>query len=204
MKEVLNLALVALIVSAEASQSSAQCRMVKQSYKDTGCCSTFQPNNKTRMHIIPRNPSNPQLHSLEPQWRDVHGYWKGTCVEIDEAGNPGVTYERFVVANTTGSAYKEKTVRSDRPATPWTSDIDSIGALSIAQTVLQGWHANMWSNNPSLSANWCNSVFLVEDQPGSEFPPLGGSSPCGVGLATWCRLSSGVILSKWLRVLLLV
>ena len=60
------------------------------------------------------------------------------------------------------------------------------------------------SRNPSLSANRCNSVFLVQGRLGGEFPPLGEPSPFGVGLATWCRLSSGVILSKWLKVLLLV
>ena len=75
MKALLSLVLVALVVSAtEASASSNQCeQLVKRSYHELGCCASQQPNNKTLVRVTPREPSNPQLHSLEPQWEYAHG-----------------------------------------------------------------------------------------------------------------------------------
>ena len=48
------------------------------------------------------------LHGkYEPQWRAAHGYWSGTCVNVDQHGDHSATYQRVVQVDTTGDTYLE-------------------------------------------------------------------------------------------------
>ena len=51
----------------------------------------------------PSVPATVKLHDLDPQWRYVHGYWQGTCVDIDTHGDGGTPYTRHAIASTSGS-----------------------------------------------------------------------------------------------------
>ena len=66
-------------------------------------------------------PATVKLHDLDPQWRFVHGYWQGTCVDIDTYGDGGTPYARHAIASTSGSEYSEQSIKVGDSS--WTTDI---------------------------------------------------------------------------------
>ena len=63
-------------------------------------------------HLPAIVPATVKLHNLDPQWRFVHGYWQGSCVDIDEHGDGGTPYARYAVASTAGTEYSEQSIKA--------------------------------------------------------------------------------------------
>lgn len=70
------------------------------------------------------------LHDRELQWREVHGYWQGQCVELDEHGDPGTPYTRFAVVDTLQDQYRERLIYST--ASWWITDV--VGTIVPSPT----------------------------------------------------------------------
>ena len=80
-------------------------------------------------------PATVKLHDLDPQWRFVHGYWQGTCVDIDEHGDGGTPYARHVVASTSGSEYLEQLIKAGDSS--WTTDVQGeVDYLQSSKTTV--------------------------------------------------------------------
>ena len=81
-------------------------------------------------------PATLKLHDLDPQWRLVHGYWQGTCVDIDEHGDGGTPYARHVVASTSGSEYSEQLIKAGDSS--WTTDVQGeVVHLQSSKTTVE-------------------------------------------------------------------
>ena len=81
-------------------------------------------------------PATLKLHDLDPQWRLVHGYWQGTCVDIDEHGDGGTPYARHVVASTSGSEYSEQLIKAGDSS--WTTDVQGVAVhLQSSKTTVE-------------------------------------------------------------------
>ena len=81
-------------------------------------------------------PVTVKLHDLDPQWRFVHGYWQGTCVDIDEHGDGGTPYARHVVASTSGSEYSEQPIKAGDSS--WTTDVQGeVVHLQSSKTTVE-------------------------------------------------------------------
>ena len=86
-------------------------------------------------HLPAIVPATVELHDLDPQWRFVHGYWQGTCVDIDEHGDGGAPYTRHVVASTSGSEYSEQSIKAGDSS--WTTDIQGeVDYLQSSKTTV--------------------------------------------------------------------
>lgn len=71
--------------------------------------------------------SGPHLHSREPQWSLVHGYWQGKCVDVSASGDAGDAFERWVVASSADDVYEEKVI-SEGAAT-WQTDVRATSVV---------------------------------------------------------------------------
>ena len=86
-------------------------------------------------HLPAIVPATVKLHDLDPQWRFVHGYWQGTCVDIDEHGDGGTPYARHVVASTSGSEYSEQLIKAGDSS--WTTDVQGeVDYLQSSKTTV--------------------------------------------------------------------
>jgi hypothetical protein len=91
-------------------------------------------------HSTPNIPALIQLHALEPQWRIVHGYWQGTCVELDQNGDTAEMYTRWAVVSTTDGTYMESILRTGLTGgRSWVTDVqgDAVLAFPAAKTVVE-------------------------------------------------------------------
>lgn len=81
-------------------------------------------------------PATVKLHDLDPQWRFVHGYWQGTCIDIDAYGDGGTPYTRHTIASTSGSEYSEQSIKVGDSS--WTTDIrGELDYLQAGKTTVE-------------------------------------------------------------------